>query len=133
MSVVLTVKYGRGVSPDKSIRGELKRKILARKEMVKRSINLVKERLGNNSEKIYSDHMADCSDYQIDSLQARQNLPALESELRRIEKALKKLTRGTYGLCQDCGEAIPLARLEAMDWTACRCIGCQDKCDQRKR
>jgi DnaK suppressor protein len=40
--------------------------------------------------------------------QARSHL-----ELRRIEAALKRLERGTFGQCLDCGEPIASARLEA--------------------
>src|SRR5688500_20198334 len=35
------------------------------------------------------------------------------SEISRIAKALDQIKNGTYGICADCGEQIPKARLEA--------------------
>lgn len=37
----------------------------------------------------------------------------LESRRKEIEKALTKMDEGTYGVCETCGESIPLDRLEA--------------------
>jgi DnaK suppressor protein len=47
------------------------------------------------------------------------------AELRRIDAALKRLSAGSYGICIDCGQMIPLARLEA-EPTASRCVRDQD-------
>ncbi|MFW2308247.1 TraR/DksA C4-type zinc finger protein, partial [Aliarcobacter butzleri] len=45
-------------------------------------------------------------------------------ELRQIEEALKKITLGTYGICDVCGIDIPLGRLKAKPFanfgTECR-------------
>jgi RNA polymerase-binding protein DksA len=46
-------------------------------------------------------------------------------ELRRIDRALARLSDGTYGTCIECAQDIPLARLEA-EPTADRCIRCQE-------
>jgi RNA polymerase-binding transcription factor DksA len=37
---------------------------------------------------------------------------ALEPMLTRIEHALDKIQRGVYGVCEKCGEEIPLERLQ---------------------
>ena len=44
--------------------------------------------------------------------------------LPQLERALKKIENGSYGYCADCGEAIPLARLEKVPG-ATRCANCQ--------
>lgn len=44
--------------------------------------------------------------------------------LRDIDAALARIKTGTYGICIDCGEAIPVARLEALP-TAMSCVKCQ--------
>ncbi len=36
--------------------------------------------------------------------------------LRQIERALKKIAEGTYGVCDISGEEIPMARLEAIPY-----------------
>jgi DnaK suppressor protein len=43
--------------------------------------------------------------------------------LADVERALQKLADGTYGICDDCGEAIIEERLEAIPW-ATVCISC---------
>ena len=48
----------------------------------------------------------------------------LEAEERRIDDARRALAEGTYGICRNCGQAIPLERLEAAP-EAVRCIDCQ--------
>lgn len=44
---------------------------------------------------------------------------------QRIEEALRRMTRGEYGECIDCGNEIELGRLRAVPW-AIRCIECQE-------
>ncbi len=51
---------------------------------------------------------------------------SLSENLAEIEAALTKLENGTYGLCEDCGQAIAPARLEAMP-SARFCITCASK------
>ena len=43
-----------------------------------------------------------------------------------IEEALKRLEKGAYGICRDCGEPIADARLNAIPWTRV-CITCKEK------
>jgi DnaK suppressor protein len=45
------------------------------------------------------------------------------SEISKIAKALDQIKNRTYGVCADCGETIPMARLEAYPF-ADRCIRC---------
>lgn len=47
---------------------------------------------------------------------------------RAIEKALRLLDEGEYGICQDCGDLINPRRLEAIPWTTL-CVGCQEERD----
>lgn len=46
------------------------------------------------------------------------------AELQAIEQALQRVADGRYGLCLQCGVAIPTARLHAQP-TAERCVSCQ--------
>ena len=38
---------------------------------------------------------------------------SMETEAESLERALVKLDEGTYGICDNCGEPIPVKRLEA--------------------
>jgi DnaK suppressor protein len=55
-----------------------------------------------------------------------------ESKLRAIDAALARLERGDYGVCANCGEDIPLARLEAVPF-AMYCVDCQHERTQTMR
>lgn len=50
----------------------------------------------------------------------------LESKLQDINRALDRMKKGTYGLCDNCGQAIPVERLQI--YPAARlCLDCQKK------
>lgn len=45
--------------------------------------------------------------------------------LREVEDALRRVDRGTYGICHECDEPISAKRLEAVPW-AKYCVTCQE-------
>jgi DnaK suppressor protein len=49
-----------------------------------------------------------------------------KDELSHLEEAERKLTEGTYGICEGCGEEIPTERMRVVP-DAIFCIGCQQK------
>ena len=53
-------------------------------------------------------------------------LTELKQKLDSIETALAKITRGTYGFCESCGNLIDTERLAAIP-TATLCMECQAK------
>jgi len=57
-------------------------------------------------------------------------LAAAQSQRRLVTDALVRIDRGVYGVCADCGSAIPEGRLDARP-EAARCVGCQGKRDRR--
>ena len=48
------------------------------------------------------------------------NLIDLQS---KVDNALSRIEAGSYGICERCGEAIPVARLEALPYTTL-CVDC---------
>lgn len=54
----------------------------------------------------------------------------LEHILPALERALAKIDAGTYGVCDDCGEAIAPDRLQAAPG-ATRCVECQRAAEPR--
>jgi phage/conjugal plasmid C-4 type zinc finger TraR family protein len=46
-------------------------------------------------------------------------------ELRMLEKALKRISDGSYGQCSDCDAEIPFERLRAQPGAE-RCVACQE-------
>jgi YteA family regulatory protein len=56
-------------------------------------------------------------------------------QLGKIEEALEKIEKGTYGICEGCGKGIPESRLEAVPATTL-CFDCQqrrEELDKAKR
>ena len=47
-------------------------------------------------------------------------------ELRMLERALKRVSEGSYGQCIDCGGEIPFERLRAQPGAG-RCVACQER------
>jgi RNA polymerase-binding transcription factor DksA len=52
------------------------------------------------------------------------------AEIGEVERALQRLSDGSYGRCIDCDETIPTARLHAYP-SAARCIRCQEAHERR--
>lgn len=100
------------------------RKVLVRRRDALRSalagdLSLLKELRGQSR--------GDVADFAVDAAQDEisSQLAEVESrELANIEGALERIRDGSYGNCETCNEAIPLARLQALPY-ATLCIGCQ--------
>lgn len=74
----------------------------------------------------------DVVDAALDSVQDEisSQLAEVESrELARIENALQRMREGQYGLCEECGCNIPMARLNALPY-ATMCIRCQREAER---
>jgi DnaK suppressor protein len=51
------------------------------------------------------------------------------SNLAKVEEALERIKKNAYGICEECGEEIPMKRLEALPF-ALYCITCQQKLEE---
>lgn len=65
----------------------------------------------------YSLHMADSGTDNFDRDFALSLLSSDQDAVYEIEEALKRIQRGTFGICELTGKQIPKARLEAIPWT----------------
>lgn len=61
------------------------------------------------------------NDEVLDALDSR-----IREEMSQIERTLKRMDSGEYGICADCGEKIPEKRLLAVP-EALRCVTCEDR------
>lgn len=50
-------------------------------------------------------------------------LGSANEDVRQTEKALRRIDKGSYGICVSCGRAIPVERLEARPFAE-RCVPC---------
>lgn len=65
----------------------------------------------------YSLHMADSGTDNFDRDFALSLLSSDQDAVYEIEEALKRIEKGTYGICEITEKPIPKARLEAIPWT----------------
>jgi DnaK suppressor protein len=65
----------------------------------------------------YSLHMADSGTDNFDRDFALSLLSSDQDAIYEIEEALKRIIKGTFGVCELTGKPIPKARLEAIPWT----------------
>jgi DnaK suppressor protein len=82
--------------------------------------------------------VADAGDDQADTgakTFERENELALTHNARELlaqnERALARITSGTYGVCESCGEAIGKARLQAFP-RATLCVACKQREERRQ-
>jgi DnaK suppressor protein len=62
---------------------------------------------------------------------AEQDVSAVTADLRNqtlreVENALTRVSHGSYGICEACGEEIAPARLKAIPWARC-CVPCEEQ------
>ncbi|MBP2649807.1 MAG: yocK [Firmicutes bacterium] len=108
----------------------------------KNKLNEAKERLVTEISRLDETGVKDTMSYSVGELSAYDNHPAdLGSEmferskdtalkdnalglLEEVKAAQDKISQGTYGVCDQCGNQIGVERLEALPW-ATQCIDCQ--------
>ncbi|PWJ70045.1 MULTISPECIES: TraR/DksA C4-type zinc finger protein [unclassified Fibrobacter] len=67
------------------------------------------------------------------ALETNFSLAAREGKyLVYLEEALKRIKKGTFGVCKVCGELIPKARLMAVP-TATKCVNCKEETKRKER
>ena len=65
----------------------------------------------------YSLHMGDSGTDNFDRDFALSLLSSDQDAIYEIEEALKRIEKGSYGVCELTGKKVPKARLEAIPWT----------------
>ncbi len=79
----------------------------------------------------YSNHMADAGSEVFEQARDVSLRRQLARSLDDVQRALQKFGEGTYGLCESCGGAIEIARLEAMP-AARHCVRCQTRIEGKR-
>lgn len=105
---------------------EIQRVLIAKREELASRLERIKQN-------ITAGHSAD-SEEQAQELENAEVVDALGNETRRelskVASALAQMENETFGICVDCGEDIPLARLQAHPF-ADRCIRCATAAEAR--
>jgi RNA polymerase-binding protein DksA len=74
----------------------------------------------------YSNHMADDATEAFDQATGVAVRQHMEELLLQVGDALERMKRGTYGICESCGQTISPERLEVLPY-ASLCVDCQQK------
>jgi len=79
---------------------------------------------------VLSDSVRTPDEAEFAAKSAEQDVAAVTADLRshmlrEVEKSLQRLAKGTYGVCEGCGEEISPNRLNAIPWTQ-YCLTCQE-------
>ena len=112
---------------------EFRRILLGEKARVEEALNSIAQGSLRNAQKdflgedsVYDQHPADIG---TETFARERDLglkDALETDKAKIERALRKIQDGTYGVCERCGREIPDERLRAVP-SASLCIRCQEE------
>lgn len=73
----------------------------------------------------YTNHQADDATMFFDQTASVSAVRAAKDRLHLIERAISRHKAGTYGICENCGREIDIARLEAMPYTPL-CLRCAE-------
>jgi len=76
----------------------------------------------------YTNHPADDATEVLDQTVNQSAYQAAQGRLRDVEDALARYEAGTYGICENCGQEIDIARLEAIPYTRF-CLRCAEQRD----
>ena len=74
-------------------------------------------------------HMADLGTDNFEQEFTLNLLQNQEQALTEIDEALERIKQGSFGLCEECQEPIPKARLQALPY-ARHCVACARKLQQ---
>lgn len=100
---------------------KIKKILLARRAALISKIMATSDDMGQQSVGDVADQAFDCSTTTVSG----RILTNDSQELDNIDKALAKIEKGTYGICDDCKNAIPKPRLEVLPF-AQYCVRCQE-------
>lgn len=76
----------------------------------------------------YTNHPADDATEVLDQTVNQSAYQAAQDRLREVDDALARYEAGTYGICENCGREIDIARLEAIPYTR-YCLRCAEQRD----
>lgn len=75
---------------------------------------------------------ADLSSHELES-SMRMRLKSREAlYLKKINEAIRRISEGSFGECEECGDDIEMRRLEVRP-TATHCLGCKEEQERREQ
>jgi DnaK suppressor protein len=109
-----------------------KKKLLEERERLHTEMEIIEQDIsyddtgaGQSELADYDQHPADAATETFEKERDLSLRDSFRDTIGRIDEALGKIDRGTYGQCDRCGRDIPAPRLDAVPH-AIYCVECQD-------
>jgi DnaK suppressor protein len=118
----------------KKLTSELVMKFKALFENERRNL-IYSNRLMNENFHVQPEDLLDSADLTSTELETSMRMRLRNREtlyLKKIDDALRRITDGTFGECNDCGQDIELKRLQARP-TATLCLTCKEEEERTER
>jgi DnaK suppressor protein len=116
--------------PTKAESDEFRDLLVVRRKQLQGDVDgLEAEAFSDETQHVSSNHLADSS---FEQYEQEFNLSMIENEteeLKEIGRALEKIDRGNFGVCEACGIDISIERLRVMPYTRI-CIHCRNKFEE---
>lgn len=123
----ITLHHRKPTKPELEV---LRGLLVARREQLMGDVkDLEEEAFSEETQHVSGNHLADGA---FEQYEQEFNLSMIENEteeLKEIARALEKLDRAEYGVCESCGIDISIERLHAMPYTRI-CIHCRTKYEE---
>ena len=116
-------------------RGALEAKLVARRAALRAEIEAKLNTQDNPALMGLRNRMEETDDWAVADLETALDVAEVSrdaAELHEVEAALARVKVNTYGICIECGTAIPPTRL-AVAPMAARCIACQEELETAMR
>jgi DnaK suppressor protein len=110
---------------DKKTRMNLEKELIRKQETILKELTATQRGLDSFAEERESE-LYEAAQEELMARVLRQLGGRAKQQLNEIETALAKIATGEYGVCGDCEEDIPVARLRVVP-TAEYCVACASK------
>lgn len=126
-----------GKNMDSKQREEFKKQLLDIKDTILHDIRnmMAKNTEGADVTEENASHGQHMADFATDMYDREFNLGLASNDrelLQKVEKAIKRMDEGTYGVCSHCQNPIAPARLHAIPYVE-TCLKCQEKLENPGR
>ena len=103
----------------------IRQQLTARYAVIQARLEKISRDVQHASEPLNADFAEQAVERENDEvLEALDN--SIRAEMQQLQVTLKRLDEGEYGVCESCGNPIPIKRLEALPH-ASRCVACAEK------
>jgi DnaK suppressor protein len=112
----------------------LKERLLIERENILHAVEKQMHCSDDPKQLALANRLNEVDDWALASLQSDIDIAILGHELtglRDIDAALKRIAKGVYGICDECGKQIDMKRLNAQP-SARLCLGCKEAFEKRR-